>query len=101
MLREGDEPLAPMDLALLANAFEKAAQSKKEGVLDFFDRLMVTLHSQMEELSVNQRSPSALQWAEAFDLVYQAKAAVEGNTNPKLAVTFVATRLSHIQGLTV
>ncbi|OGW72122.1 MAG: hypothetical protein A2Y02_02885 [Omnitrophica bacterium GWA2_52_12] len=90
-----------LDLTLLSDYFEKAANFKKDKALDFFDSLMATFHVKMKASASSGDAPASLEWTEAVDAVYEAKEAVEGNTNPRIAVSFLSNRLSHLQGMKV
>ncbi len=90
-----------LDLTLLPDYFEKAANYKKDKALDFFDSLLATFHVRLRSSAASGDAPASLEWTEAVDAAYEAKEAVEGNTNPKLAVSFLSNRLSHLQGMKV
>lgn len=76
---------------------EKASAFKREGLLDFLYGLMLYFYQALPQQSGQSQAPvKSLYYLKAIDSVYEARSAVEANTNGKLSLTWLAIQLNRI-----
>jgi len=76
---------------------EKAAAYKREGVLDFLAGLLSFFHGQLRAAGQKNQGRSILpNLLHAVDAVYEARSAIEANSNAKLTLTWLAIQLNRL-----
>ncbi len=73
---------------------EKAAGFKREPLLSFLDELLVYFHRRLRQGFEIPKAESMEACLKAMEVVYEAKSAVEANTNGKLTLTWLAIQLN-------